>query len=59
MTVKTFGKYSSRGRLPNAARAGEKIGVVNTAARNRIPERACDGFLPDNLLKALGPEFPC
>jgi hypothetical protein len=57
--VETFGKYSGRGRLSNAARAGEQIGVMNAAVRYRILERASDGLLPYDLLKALGPEFSC
>jgi hypothetical protein len=46
-------QQASNGRLADAARTGEQVGMRDPALRNRVPQRADDVFLPDQLIERL------
>jgi hypothetical protein len=43
--------------LPDAARAGEQVGVMQALGGQRIRQRLDDVLLPDHLLEVLGTVF--
>ena len=50
--VEGFGQYSRDRRLAHAPGAGEQVGVVQPAARQRVAQRLHDVRLADHLREA-------
>ena len=55
LAVEALGEDARERRLADAARAGEQVGVVQAAARQRVGERRDDVLLPDQLAERAGP----
>src|SRR5206468_6836071 len=56
--VEAFRENSRDRRFADAARAREQIGMMQTAARERIGERRDDVLLPRELRECLRPPLP-
>ncbi len=53
--VEALGENARDGRLADAARAGQKVGVVQLAARQRVRQRRDHVFLPGQFRERLRP----
>ena len=56
--VQPFREDPREGRLPGAAGPGEQVGLTDLSGGDRIPERADDRLLPDDLVEVLRSVLP-
>ena len=54
LAVQALRQDARERRLADAARAGEQVGVVQPLLLERVPQRAHDVLLPDQLPKSRG-----